>query len=62
MKFNFKLFLTFFISVISIALFADVTPPPTPQNVPLDGGIILLLSAAAGFAANRLKKNMTKAQ
>ncbi|MFN4122755.1 MAG: PID-CTERM protein-sorting domain-containing protein [Flavobacteriales bacterium] len=56
MKSNFKLLATVAISILSISLYATITPPPTPQDVPLDGGMLVLLSAAAGYAANKMKK------
>lgn len=56
MKSNFKLLATVVVGVISLSLYATITPPPTPQDVPLDGGMLVLLSAAAGYAANKMKK------
>ncbi len=46
---------------------ADPTPPPVPppvENVPIDGGISLVIAAGLGYAAKKLhnthKKNTIK--
>jgi hypothetical protein len=60
MKSNFKIIATIALIATSYSLFATITPPPTPQNIPLDGSILILLSAAAGYAANKMNFNKTK--
>jgi hypothetical protein len=58
MKLNFSL--AFLACIISLGLFAAVSPPPGGAQIPLDGGVLILLSAAAGYAANKLKKKDAK--
>jgi hypothetical protein len=56
MKTSLLVSLTLFVCLFSLGLFATTSPPPGPNQIPLDGGVLILLSAAAGYAANKLKK------
>ena len=40
----------------------EVAPDPStpPTNLPVDGGLSLLLAAGVGYGANRLRKNRKK--
>jgi len=60
MKIDFKITLVLVACLFSLGIFAAVTPPPGGAQIPLDGGVLILLSAAAGYAANKLKKKETK--
>jgi hypothetical protein len=44
-------------SDLSAAVELGPDPGPPPTNLPLDGGLSLLLAAGVGYGANRLRKN-----
>jgi len=53
--------IVFFLVVAALTLTTDTvlaqdpTPPPTPNEVPLDGFSALLLAAGAGYGAYKVK-------
>ena len=47
-------------SDLSAAVEVGPDPGPPPTNLPVDGGLSLLLAAGVGYGANRLRKNRKK--
>jgi hypothetical protein len=47
-------------SDLSAAVEAGPNPGEPPANLPVDGGLSLLLAAGVGYGANRLRKNRKK--
>lgn len=47
-------------SDLSAAVELGPDPGPPPTNLPVDGGLSLLLAAGVGYGANRLRKNRKK--
>ncbi|OQX97267.1 MAG: hypothetical protein B6I20_13005 [Bacteroidetes bacterium 4572_117] len=55
---KFLYILTFFVIFVLAPVFVQTTiaqpPPPTPEAIPIDGGLSLLLAAGVGYAAKKL--------
>ena len=47
-------------SDLSAAVEFGPDPGPPPTNLPVDGGLSLLLAAGVGYGASRLRKNRKK--
>jgi hypothetical protein len=47
-------------SDLSAAVEDAPAPGAPPTNLPVDGGLSLLLAAGVGYGANRLRKNRKK--
>ncbi len=54
---TFKIFLMLAILLLPCLLFAQDNVPGDPDNVPIDGGLSLLIAAGLGYGANKLKKS-----
>lgn len=65
MKNNIKIFkaslVLFVLLVCSVSVFAQgPTLPDDPENVPIDGGISLLVAAGIGYGAKKMKDKRAK--
>lgn len=47
----------FIIAPVFVEIAIAQPPPPTPQEIPIDGGLGLLLAAGVAYAAKKLYKS-----
>jgi len=53
----FKAFLFLAFLIIAENLVAQAPPPPDPDDLPIDGGVIGLLVLGAGYAVKKIRDN-----
>lgn len=53
---NIRKLVTLYILFICSALFAQIDLPPDEEDVPIDGGISLLMISSIGFGLYKIKK------
>ena len=58
----FKLMMVVVLLISTTAVFAQDAPtlPDDPENVPIDGGLSLLVAAGVGYAVKRKKEQASK--